>query len=108
MKFDVRLSAAAERSLRETMQWYRERSGAAEVGRLWKDGFLAALESLRERPDRLPLATESDSFPFELRRLLYDSGRRKTHRALFRITGDVVEVIAIRHVSQRDLEPGDV
>jgi hypothetical protein len=66
------------------------------------------LDSLEENPQRYGFAHESDLFPFEIREVLYGSGRKRTHRALFRISGNRVEVLVIRHVSQRDVEPEDL
>lgn len=66
------------------------------------------MESLRDFPEACSLAHENDDFPYELRRLLYGSGRRITHRALFRIVDNTVEILAIRHVAQRDVTTEDV
>jgi hypothetical protein len=54
------------------------------------------------------LAPESGDFDFELRQINYGSGKRPTHRALFRIVGNTVEVLSIRHLAQRALRPGDL
>ena len=37
---------------------------------------------------------------FEIREMLFGVGRRKTHRAVFRIRKDRVVVYAIRHLAQ--------
>jgi len=42
------------------------------------------------------------------RELHYGSGRRTTHRVLFRVLEhNVVEVMAIRHFAQQDVTPDD-
>ena len=66
------------------------------------------MDLLKSDPHRFGLIHESHRFPFELRELLYGSGRRKNHRTVFRIIGDRVEVVAIRHLAQRDLDPTDI
>lgn len=66
------------------------------------------LSGLTENALSCPLAHESAEFPFELRELHYGSGRRTTHRALFRVVDDCVEVLAIRHHAQRDVSPDDI
>jgi hypothetical protein len=40
--------------------------------------------------------------------MLYGSGRKKTHRALFRVQDERVEVMLIRHAAQRDVDPADI
>ena len=107
MKYELVVAAEALQQLWETANRYREQSESSEVGPAWNDGLLKALESLKENPERCGLAHESDQFPYELHELHYGSGKRKTHRALFRIVENRVEVLSIRHHSQRDVSPED-
>lgn len=97
MTHPVFLSLAARQQLEAAAEWYRERSGSTQVAENWHSGFVAAINSLGQNPLRCGIIAESRRFPFELRELLYGSGRRRTHRAVFRMIGDTVEVIAIRH-----------
>jgi plasmid stabilization system protein ParE len=108
MKYEVVLSGRAERELNEATAWYVRRSQSDEIGRRWHEGFVELIEGLCVAPERHSLAHESSEFPFELREVHYGSGRRKTHRAVFTITGRRVEVLTIRHFSQRDLTPDDL
>ena len=108
MSYEVIVSSAALEQLWESANWYYERSGSIEVALTWHDGFLKAFESLSENPHQFGLAAESSKFSYELRQLLYGSGKRKTHRALFRIDGNRIEVLAIRHHAQRDVTPDDL
>jgi len=103
MKYIVEISAEAKWQLRVAASWYSRQD--REVGEEWYDGFLKALSSLTENPQRCGLAREQVAGREEFRILLYGSGKRKTHRAIFRIIGDVVDVIAIRHFAQDDLDP---
>ena len=50
----------------------------------WYAGFSDALASLRENPERCPLAPENGRFPYEIHELHYGLGSRPTHRAACR------------------------
>lgn len=102
------ITPVASAILDEVAQWYQSTSGDPEVADRWWSGFRDKLESLTTDPERFPLARESDEFGFELRELHYGSGRRTTHRALFRIAGGAVEVLTIRHAAQRDVTAADL
>jgi hypothetical protein len=54
------------------------------------------------------LARELRKFAFDLRESLFGVRRRPTHRVLFRIVVDVVEILAVRHVAQDDIELEDL
>jgi plasmid stabilization system protein ParE len=108
MKYDVNVDDGVWQQLREAAHWYLQQSQSSEVAERWHRGFVETLQSLRENPLRFSLARENEIFDYELREVLYGSGRRKTHRALFRIVDDRVEVMLIRHVAQRDITPDDV
>jgi plasmid stabilization system protein ParE len=108
MKYEVVLSDRAARELAEATAWYVRRSQSEEIGQRWHEGFVELIAGLCASPDRHMLAPESDRFPVNLREVHYGSGRRKTHRAVFSITGRRVDVVTIRHFSQRDLTPDDL
>lgn len=106
MTYEVVISRRAERELREAADWYAQRS--PKIADEWYDKFLQSILTLGRNPQRCSLAHESPDFPFELRELLFGSGRRKTHRALFAIRPDRVVVHGIRHFAQRDFAPDDL
>lgn len=108
MSLQIEIPAEVKRQLRGIARWYRDESGSSDVAQAWFDGMCAALESLRHNPERCGLAHEDVDFPFELRELLYGSGRKKTHRALFRVDGATIVVLAIRHVAQRDVTRDEI
>jgi len=89
-------------------QWYERESGSRETADNWYNGFLIALEGLRHNPESWSLIHETDPNLKDVRQLFYGSGKRKTHRALFRIVGDTVEILTVRHLSQRDVTLDDV
>lgn len=107
MTYRLVISPEAARDLREIERWYSEKAGSTKIGESWHDGLIVALNRLLEDPERFSLARENDRFPYEIRELLYGSGRKKTHRAIFRVVGDCVEVLTIRHHAQRDISPGE-
>lgn len=106
MPYQVRITRPGLEHIGHEANWYSDQN--EEIGRAWYQGVRAAIESLSDNPDRFGLAHESEEFPFELREILYGLGRRKTHRILFRIEGRSVDVLAIWHVSRRDLSPEDI
>ena len=106
MTYTVRITPEAETQLDEAVAWYFEQDPAVAIP--WYRGFRDAIRALSDNPHSHGLSRENDLFVDELRDLLYGSGRKKTHRAISRITGDCVEVIAIRHHAQRDLTPDDL
>ncbi|MBW3541091.1 MAG: type II toxin-antitoxin system RelE/ParE family toxin [Planctomycetes bacterium] len=96
----------AARSMNEAYRWYLEH--APHVADRWYHGLLTAIKGLSSNPERFGLAHESDDLELEVRELLFGVGRRKSHRVFFLIHADRVEVVAVRHVAQRDLSSDDL
>lgn len=61
----------------------------------WYGGLVNAILSLENFPNRCPLASESEETGREIRQLLYSR-----YRILFSVTGDVVQVLRIRHTAR--------
>jgi plasmid stabilization system protein ParE len=61
----------------------------------WYDGLVNAILSLEKFPNRCPLASESEEIGREIRQLLYSK-----YRILFSVTGDVVQVLRVRHTAR--------
>jgi plasmid stabilization system protein ParE len=101
------MTAKAHRDLNNSARWWAENRNRDQAAR-WLVGFKAAIASLADDPERHALANEDEDFPFTLRQILYGLGRRKTHRAVFEVSGDEVIVHGIRHLAQRDLTPDDL
>jgi plasmid stabilization system protein ParE len=106
MNYQVRLTSHAESELVRSALWWAEHRSAEQALR-WLDGFEKAIRSLAHNPENRPLARESDWHEESLSQLVYGLGQKPTHRAVYRICGDTVEVLTIRHLAQRDLQPGD-
>ena len=107
MTYRVVLSNRAEEQLESCYQWWSTHHSLEQAIR-WYNGFLDALESLRENPERCSLATENVLVAHEVRQLLFGTGRKPTHRALFIIRPDMVFVLSIWHVAQSPLELDDL
>ena len=104
MRYRVTITSKAEAELYQAALWWAEHRSQEQAYR-WLEGFEAALASLSEVPEQLPLAREDAEFPFSLYQLLYDLGTKPTHRALFRIRNDEVIIYGIRHLAQQDVTP---
>jgi hypothetical protein len=108
MAYHLKFTDEAADLLLSHARWYLETSHSLAAAVAWYDGFLDELEALEQNPWRGCVAAENDLFDFEMRELYYGSGKRLTHRAIYRIVGNVIEVLTIRHHAQRPLDPGDV
>jgi plasmid stabilization system protein ParE len=97
-----------ERELRTIVAWYRTTSGSSSVAQRWHDGIVVAIRSLARRPRRGSPARENDRFDFDLFELAYGSGKRRTHRILYRFDDQEVRILAIRHVAQDDVTDADL
>ena len=106
MKYTVMITDPARDQLLANARWWAENRSVEQAIR-WYDGFLESLQSLANSPEKHRHAREDDQFKDELREAYYGLSRR-THRAIFRIDGDVIRVLAVRHLAQDDLRPGDV
>jgi plasmid stabilization system protein ParE len=104
MKYEVKLTGEADRNIRSAYEWYAERS--PDAAERWYRGIMQALASLEFDPQRCALANENERAPIELRQLNYGSGRKITHQIVYAIRPTRVVVYAVRHVAQRDWEPG--
>lgn len=107
MKSPIVLSPKAEQQLEDIAAWWAKNRSADQAER-WLTGFVQSLKSLAQSADRSSLAAENAEFPFEVREMLYGLGRSPTHRALYTIRPDMVYVLLIRHLAQRNVSPDDL
>ena len=108
MNYDLSLPDHVLNQLAEIADWYERKSGSMQIAIKWQSGFLEALEDMTENPESFALVQEIDPEFKNTRQLLYGSGKHKTHRALFRIVENTVEVLSVRHLSRRDVTPDDI
>lgn len=104
MTYNVIIDPKAHEQLELAFQWWAKHRSVDQSVR-WYNGFMDRLLTLESNPGRWALAPENDSFPFEVRQLLYALGSKPTHRALFTIQPDLVYIFAIRHVAQEPITP---
>ncbi len=107
MSHQIRVTDAALRHIEEAAAWWAEHRSLPQALR-WLERIHQQIATLAENPDRCSFAHESPRFSFQLRELLFGTSRRPTHRILFRIVGDAVEVLAVRHASRADFDPIDL
>ncbi|MBX3412404.1 MAG: type II toxin-antitoxin system RelE/ParE family toxin [Pirellulales bacterium] len=107
MTYRLVLSHRALADIESSAHWWSEHHSPTEASR-WFDGIFAAMDSLKQDPQRHGLAREADRFPYELRQRLFGVGRRKTHRILFTVRDEEIVVLSVRHAAQADVTPGDV
>lgn len=74
----------------------------------WLSEIETAIQGLAETATMHPLACESDAFDFPLHQMNFGVSRKPTHRVLFSFDDARVLVYAVRHLSQDDLNSGDI
>ncbi len=97
MTFTVNLSARAETDVDGILAWLQTIAPGAMAG--WYNRIITGIQTLEYLPTRCPLAAESPALGFELRELLHGK-RRGTFRILFKIEGDLVNVLHIRRATR--------
>lgn len=105
--YRVFITERAERDIDEISTWWAENRSRQQAQR-WYNGIAAAIRSLADDPERHSLAYETENYSYELRQLNYGLGRRPTHRVVFTISVDVVQVLRVRHLAQDLLSPNDL
>ncbi len=73
---------------------------APETANRWFNGFVAALDTLRQNPASYGLAPESDYCSLEVRQFIYRTKSRRANRALYTVRGSTVYILAIRRPGQ--------
>lgn len=99
-KYRVIIQPEAQQAIEKAYLWlsrYSQRNA-----RSWIEGLYRAILSLERMPSRCSLAPETNFFEREIRQLVYGKGRT-TYRVLFTIVDDTVQVLFVRHASQKPL-----
>lgn len=104
--YRVVITEQAARELEAAADWWAANRSMLQAAE-WYQGFSERIASLRESPDRLPLADENTEFSYEIRELHYGVGARATHRAIYTIVSSFVVVLTIRHAAQGKIRPSD-
>ena len=100
MKFRVDVTQVAKDQIRQIyIQYKQEFPSLADS---WFIGLFKTLDTLKQFPNRCPLAPENDEFEDEVRQLLYGK-RRNAYRILFTVQKGTVYVLHVRHHAQARL-----
>lgn len=107
MAYRVDISPPALNDVRNIFEWLRD--GSETRSDEWLTALLRAKDSLKELPNRCPIAPESRPFPIEIRQLLFGIGKRQW-RIVFGVSVDeatgenVVRVYRVRDSRQSRLD----
>ena len=107
MTFRVTILPQAQSDIDRNADWWADRHSVEQAIR-WSDAIYDQLETLREFPERHPLAAENDEFPYEIREKLVGLGSRLGYRAVFTTKDDVVFVLTLRAAEEDRLKSTDV
>lgn len=99
-KYRVIIQPSAQRDIDEAFAWLVERNENAAIR--WFNGILEVVTTLKQCPERCPLALENDFFEEEIRQVLYGKRQHK-YRLLFTISDDTVQVLHVRHGARLQL-----
>ena len=71
----------------------------------WYQELFQQIDTLKQHPNRCPLARESDKFTEEIRELIYGKRKHKNkYRIIFLIRKNTVVILHIHHGSRKDFE----
>jgi len=99
MAFRVELLPRANQDIETITLWLLERSQLR--GPAWLNGLEQAIYSLRESPDRCPIARALSMPSDTVRQLLY--GRYPhVYKIYYHVAGNVVETMHIRHGARKN------
>jgi hypothetical protein len=104
MPHEVHLTAQAWADIWEFLAWLTPKSPVSASR--WRDALLERILTLRESPERWPLAHEGQAYGIEVRELLFRR-RQSTFRILFKIEGTVVNIVHVRRAARDWLKPRD-
>lgn len=104
MAFRVELLPRAKQDIESITLWLLERSRLR--GPEWLRGLEQAIYSLRESPDRCPIARALTTSSYTVRQLLY--GRYPhVYKIYYHVIGNAVEIMHIRHGARKDPQQGE-
>ena len=108
MAFRVEISPQAFEDLDGISAYIRHR-GSSESAERWFNGIMAAMKTLRDAPQRCPLAEESRKLQAEVRFLLYGrrNRRHKIYFAVHKETG-TIRVFHVRHWARKPADTGEL
>ena len=100
MNYRILVTEQARRDLWKACKWWVQ-NRSSERADEWLKGFVRAVHSVGENPERFPLAHEDGAFFSGLRQLNYGLAKHPTHRALFTVRRDTVLILRVRHLARK-------
>lgn len=101
--FEIVLSATAQNDLRANVQWWSEHRSPSEAER-WYVSILESIYSLEHMPTRCLLAREAETLGIELHNLWFGLSAKQTHRVLYTVDGNTVNVFRVLSTRQNKFE----
>jgi plasmid stabilization system protein ParE len=98
-------SVQASDEIDAAVTWLGEHYG--DVSEQWYTNLKAALAELKEHPERHPLSDDSALATVRVREMLFGR-RRRTYRVWYRVEGDAVRILSVRHHSQGPIGLSDL
>lgn len=99
MSFRIVLETRADKEIEDAHNWMAQDSPERALD--WYFDILERIETLQNNPFRCSLAPENNSFPEEIRHLIFEQ-----YRILFTVRDKAVHVLRVRH-GRRDLAMPD-
>ena len=107
MTYTVIVHDRAISDIERNAQWWADHHSSSQALR-WYEAAFAVIYGLDTMPERHGLSAENDSFPYEIRDLLFGLGPRPSYRAVFTIKDGEVHVLCVRRSSEAPLWPDDL
>lgn len=100
-EYAIVFAPSAQEDLKQILQWL-EQEAPAKVSE-WYAAIKAEIQTLRQMPERCPVAPENGLWgEEELRQLLFQNYPSK-YRIIFHVSGNSVHILNIRHGARRFL-----
>lgn len=103
MTYRIIIEPTAGQGNREALRWKTENASRALAAR-WYNGLLKKVDTLKTHHNRCPLAAENDSFPEDIRELIYGK-RRNAYRIVSSIRADTVHILFVHHTARDESKP---
>jgi len=97
--FDVFIADKAKTDIRTNAEWWKEHRSTEQADQ-WLTGIADAIESLEQMPRRCGLAAEADVLGISIRNLYFGLSSHPTHRVLFTVDENVVNVLRVLSTRQ--------
>ena len=107
MKFELVVTSRARADVLRNAEWWAE-NHSPDQAISWFDAIYEQLETLRDLPERFPVAPENDLVDVQIHEMPLGVGKRPSYRAIFTIALSEVHVLAVRRATQDRLTPADL